>query len=232
MKKSHIVLLFIASILSVQTSKAQVDEDQLGAWYMYFFSADIEESDFGFQGDVQYRSWDLGQDLEQLLIRGGLTYKQERSNLKLTLGYANITSGEFGEGSSTSGEHRIYQEALLPAKLGYRFYFMHRARFEQRLVDNQDFRTRYRYNLFLNIPLNGTSIENNTAYLALYNEIFINGQREIGNGRTVNIFDRNRAYAGIGYQIRQGMRVQLGVMNQTTDNVSKTQYQVSFHQTF
>ena len=35
-------------------------------------------------------------------------------------------------------------------------------------------------------------MDNKTIYLALYNEIFINGQRDIGNDATVEIFDRNR----------------------------------------
>ncbi len=46
-----------------------------GAWYMYFFNAPFEGSQWGLQGDVQYRNWDLGGDLEQLLIRGGLTWR-------------------------------------------------------------------------------------------------------------------------------------------------------------
>ena len=36
-----------------------------------------------------------------------------------------------------------------------------------------------------------------TLYLALYNELFINGQRDIGNSNSVELFDRNRAYAAL-----------------------------------
>ncbi|MGY8918354.1 MAG: DUF2490 domain-containing protein, partial [Flavobacteriales bacterium] len=68
-------------------------------------------------------------------------------------------------------------------------------------------------------------------YLALYNEIFINGQRNTGNGNQVEIFDRNRLYAAFGYVIQKGCKVQLGVMRQTTDQWSKNQLQFSFHQT-
>jgi hypothetical protein len=66
----------------------------------------------------------------------------------------------------------------------------------------------------------------------LYNEIFINGQREIGNNNSVEIFDRNRAYAAIGYVIKNGLRVQFGLMNQTTDSQGKNQLQVSLHHKF
>ena len=45
----------------------------MGAWYMYFFNTTINESLWGIQGDIQFRNWDMGGDLEQLLLRGGLT---------------------------------------------------------------------------------------------------------------------------------------------------------------
>ncbi len=73
-------------------------------------------------------------------------------------------------------------------------------------------------------------MENNTIYLALYNELFINGQRNIGNGNTVEVFDRNRFYSAIGYMINKGIKVQAGIMIQSTDGWSKNQLQVSFHQ--
>ncbi len=44
--------------------------------------------------------------------------------------------------------------------------------------------------------------------------------------------DRNRAYAAIGYVIKNGLRVQFGLMNQTTDSQGKNQLQVSLHHKF
>jgi hypothetical protein len=167
-----------------------------------------------------------------LLIRGGLTYSPKNADIKFTLGYGNITSGEFGEANETSGENRIYQEALLPHKLSNRFYLTHRFRYEQRWVENQDFRTRYRYNLFLNVPLNQPNLNKNAVYLALYNEIFINGEREIGDGRSVELFDRNRFYSALGYALKDNLKLQAGYMTQTTNTVNKGQIQLSLHHTF
>ena len=211
---------------------AQVNEDKLGTWYMYFFNTTFKESSWGIQGDVQYRNWNIAGDLEQLLLRGGVTYQPKKADIKLTFGYGNITTGSYGADKSTSAESRIYQEALFPVKFGNRFHTSHRFRYEQRFVENQDFRTRYRYNMFINIPLNKTEMEKKTLYLALYNELFINGQRQIGNNNTVEIFDRNRFYFALGYIIKKGFKIQLGAMNQTTNNWSKNQLQVSLHQVF
>ena len=232
MKTLLIPLLLLAAVCMPRPVAAQVDEDQLGAWYMYFWGKRFENSQWGLQGDVQYRNWDIIGDLEQLLIRGGVTYTPEGSNVLLTLGYANITSGAFGDSSATTREDRVYQEALLPQKIGERVYLRHRFRFEQRWVENQDFRTRFRYALFMDIPLNQTDITRGAWYLAFYNELFLNGERDIGDGREVEIFDRNRLYGALGYAIGDRLRIQGGYMHQFTDNIDKGQLQLSLHQAF
>ena len=219
-------------LLGVSPANAQVDEDQVGAWYMYFFSKSLENSAWGFQGDVQYRNWDLGGDLEQLLLRGGVTYRPKGADVLLTLGYANITSGVFGRSNDTTREDRIYQEALLPHRVGERLYLRHRFRFEQRWVDNQDFRTRFRYALFADIPLNSASVGEGTFYLSLYNELFINGEQDIGDGRSVDTYDRNRTYAALGYGLGKRLRIQGGYMFQHSNSVEKGQLQISLHQSF
>ena len=228
MKKNIINAFILVSLIIPISSSAQEKNDQLGAWYMYFYNTTFKESPWGIQGDLQYRNWNMGGDLEQLLIRSGITYQPKKAQIKFTLGYGNITTGIIGSSNVTSGEHRIYQEALYPVKFGNRIYTNHRFRYEQRFVEGQDLRTRYRYNLFINVPLNKKTLEKKAIYIALYNEIFINGQRNIGYN-SVEIFDRNRAYAAIGYVIKNGLSVQLGIMNQTTDNQSKNQFQVSLH---
>ncbi|MDG2505219.1 MAG: DUF2490 domain-containing protein [Crocinitomicaceae bacterium] len=232
MKKHSIYTLILLSFFFTKTLKAQESVDQIGAWYMYFYNKTFKDGQWGVQGDVQYRNWNFGGDLEQLLIRSGITFKPKNTQIKFTLGYGNITSGTIGSSVASSGEHRIYQEALYPVKFGNRIYTNHRFRYEQRLVENQDLRTRYRYNLFINVPLNKKTLEKKTIYLALYNEIFINGQREVGNTTTVELFDRNRAYVAIGYLIKNGLRVQIGLMNQTTNSQGKNQLQVSLHHNF
>jgi len=230
MRKGTILISFFWFCV-FSNANAQIDGDKIGAWYMYFFNTTFKESEWGVQGDVQFRNWDFGSDLEQLLIRGGLTFKPKNASIKFTAGYGNITSGAYGSDKSTSSESRIYQEVLFPVQFGNRVYTNHRFRYEQRFVENQDFRTRYRYNLFINIALNKAEMEARTLYLALYNEVFINGQRDIGDNRQVEIFDRNRVYGAFGYVIKNGLKVQLGFMNQTTDGWAKNQIQLSFHQT-
>ena len=74
-------------------------------------------------------------------------------------------------------------------------------------------------------------MDEKTIYLAFYNELFINGERNIGDNKTVEFFDRNRLYIAFGYFIKKQLKVQLGMMTQTTNNVEKNQLQLSIHHT-
>ena len=225
-------LLVFALFSNTLLAQNTIDEDQMGAWYMYFYNKKFNGGPLGIQGDFQYRNWNKGGDLEQLLLRSGFTFSPKNAGITFTLGYAHVDTGTPGESKKKAAESRIYQEALIPQKVGSRFMFTHRFRYEQRWVDGQDFRTRYRYNIFLNVPLNKTDLSKNAVYIAFYNELFINGQLPIGNGRTVQYFDRNRTYLGLGYTFLPKMRMQLGWMRQATTAWAKNQLQVSLHQTW
>lgn len=224
--------LFLLFFLSAINFFSQVDENQMGAWYMYFFNHKFENSNWGIQGDIQHRDWAILGDQEQLMLRAGITFTPENSGVMFTLGFANITTGDFGDSDATFNENRLYQEALFSQKLGNRFLITHRFRYEQRFVDNQDFRTRYRYNLFINIPFNSKELSPKTIYAAFYNELFVNGEQSVGNTNSVAFFDRNRTYLGLGYVLNNTVRFQAGIMKQTTNSWSKNQLQFSMHHNF
>jgi hypothetical protein len=142
-------------------------------------------------------------------------------------GYASITNGTAGDSDATLHENRLYQEAILRQKAG-KISLMHRYRYEQRWIENQDFRTRFRYALFLTVPLNSKEVaDKGSVYLQVYDEIFINGERVTPS---MQFFDRNRFYAGLGFRIQKGLAIQLGFMEQTTNTISKGQLQVGIHQ--
>ena len=229
-----VALVLAAAMLLPAAALAQtpVDRDQLGAWYMLFWSTRFDDTSWGLQGDVQHRNWNMGSDLEQLLIRAGVTYDLPEAPVRVTGGMAHITSGAFGDSDETSAERRVYQEAAVRQPLGRVFSLRHRYRYEQRWVDGQDFRTRFRYAVYGDVGLNGRGTGNGSIYLALYNEVFINGELEIGRGRTVERFDRNRFYTALGFGLSDESRLQAGYMIQTVPDGSKGQMQVSLHTSF
>ena len=82
------------------------------------------------------------------------------------------------------------------------------------------------------MPLNKSTMTKNAIALALYNEVFINGQKNIGDGNSVELFDRNRLYLGTAYVLNSKFKFQLGYMFQTTNAVTKGQLQLSVHHNF
>ncbi|MGB1205954.1 MAG: DUF2490 domain-containing protein, partial [Chitinophagales bacterium] len=208
MKKNTLLMFvgFFLMLLSINTKVlAQEKNKELGAWYMYFWGVSLPDSKFGFQGDIQHRNWNLGSDLQQLMLRAGMTYKP-LDNVKTTLGYAHILGGGMDDIGLVSHEHRIYQEALVSQKLGNRVFLKHRYRFEQRWTTNRTteakaMRTRWRYAIFATVPLNQTDLKKGAIYLALYDEVFINGFTAIGDNELFGLFGVNRAYAALGYSI-------------------------------
>lgn len=208
------------------------DESNLGSWYMYFGNFRFSETPWAIHGEIQYRNNNILGDLEQLLLRTGVQYNLKSGQVSFLAGYSSITTGFPGESSDKFHENRIYQEVILRQKLG-RVGLMHRYRYEQRWIAESDFRTRFRYAIFVNVPLNKKElIEKGAVYAQLYDEIFINGEKP-DSSSTIQYFDRNRIYLGLGYRTSTKLALQFGIMEQTSNFLSKTQLQFSaFHQLF
>ena len=134
---------------------AQVNDAQLCAWYLYFCSVSQkderrgEKCKFGLQGDIQHGNWNVAGKFEQILLRGGVSYQPAKTKVKLTLGYAHITTGGFGESDTKNAESRPYQAALIPHRVWSQVFLTH-----QRFMEATPLRTRFWYAVFMNIPLN------------------------------------------------------------------------------
>ena len=199
-------------------------QDNVGGWHAYFGNVAIPESRFSIDAEAQFRYHEMGSDLQQLLLRSGVKFAATES-LSLTAGYAFVQTENVGGPDSPVRENRLYQEANLTQKT-WRFNFRHRFRYEQRFVEDRDFNTRYRYCLFVDIPINRPEMDAKTFYASLYNEIFINGQKTSDNRA---VFDRNRLYLGAGYRFSKNLAVQAGWMNQVLENSAKAQVVLSVH---
>jgi hypothetical protein len=223
-------LLFIFLIIFFTKPAICQETSDLGAWYMYFGNLRFTDSPWAIHGEAQYRNHHILRNTEQLLIRTGLQYHLKNGSTSFLAGYGSVTTHSELEPKTSFHENRSYQEIILRQKTG-RIGLTHRYRYEQRWIENQDFRTRFRYALFVNVPLNSIELgEKASWYVQGYNELFINGEKLDGK---VQYFDRNRWYLGIGYRVVKNMSFQLGVLEQKTDKLSKMYLQTSvFHQLF
>ena len=203
MKRFVITVFMLIPLLGI------AQKSELGNWLIYFGNKQFNEK-WNLHHEVQYRNYNGIGDLEQLLIRTGLGYNIT-SNTNILMGYGYINSENFtgvSDNQTTVQEHRIYQQLITKQKIGS-VVVQHRYRFEQRFVED-DFRTRFRYFLGINIPF-----KNPKYYLSGYNEIFLNGDK--------NVFDRNRIYGGFGYRLNKKIRFEFGYMSQVFESSSRDQ---------
>jgi len=197
------IALFIISISFTLGLKAQeTGEDNLGSWLMYFGTFQIAEK-WSIHNELQYRTYEIGSNFNQLLPRVGINYHIS-DKAQVTLGYAHIpTDPTFTEpdGEENIVENRIYQQFILRNNVG-KFKFTHRYRLEQRFIDNpitgNDTQHRARYFLRVTYPLN------EKWFLTAYDELFINLQEPI--------FGQNRLYGAIGYNVNKNVALQFGYL--------------------
>ena len=191
---------------------------------MYFGTAKFGGGPFGAHAEAQYRNHNVIGDLQQLLLRTSARYTVSDGAV-LSLGYGFIRSEVEGDSDDGNNENRIYQEAFLPQRVSV-VRLNHRFRYEQRWVDDQDFKTRYRYALFGSVPLNQDNLNRGAVYAAAYNEVFINGVGRDGGPA----FGQNRIYGAIGYKVTDDIGIQAGYMDQIFENGPDGQLQLSLHQ--
>lgn len=199
---------------------AFAQSSSFGKWLSYVGNHDIS-SRWNWLAEVQYRSYDDLLDMQQMVLRTGIGYAlTDQSNL--LLGYAFVRSLPYTADKASkipSDEHRIFEQYLLTQKLR-RVALLHRVRVEERFFE-VDFTARFRYMLSVNFPLHRPTMQAKTLYLSASNEIFV-------QAFSSTFFDRNRIYGGIGYVFNPSLRLECGVMAQSTHQTTHAQLVLTF----
>ena len=208
-------MVALTCVLMLPYSSAAQNSD-FGNWLIYIGNKKVN-SKWNVHNEVQYRNYDAIGDLEQLLLRTGVGYNLSENNHNLLLGYGYILSQNYSadtEDKLDVNEHRIFQQFTSKQKIG-NVSLSHRYRFEQRFVDS-DFKMRLRYFLAFKVPILKTETSPTKLYLSAYNEVFLNTESDV--------FDRNRVYGGLGYQLNNNVRIEAGYMNQLFEHSSRDQF--------
>lgn len=214
----RIFVVFFLFVLKFNDLNAQSTD--VGNWFIYIGNQRFA-SKWNWWNEVQHRNYNLAGDLEQLILRTGIGRNLTEGNNNLLLGYAFIHSEPYTPGSSVKSsvnEHRIFQQLITRQQFG-RVYLQHRYRLEERFLPDR-FRARFRYFLGLNLPLNKPKMEKGAWYASLYNEFFLHTDK--------SVFDRNRVYGAVGYQMGKDVRLEMGLMTQMQETKSRGQFQIAF----
>lgn len=220
-------LLLIFSInLLVADGVAQntriTDKNSIG-WFNNFTTVKFSKKWSGHL-EYQWRREAIVKNWQQSLFRTGVNY-QVNNRLTMRLGYAWVETYPYGDiplqaAGKRFPEHRIYQMATITDNIK-RIDMSHRFMLEQRWIgrytnpivtrpDDFIFLNRLRYMLRVQKAIGKNRIEDNTAYAAFYDEIFI------GFGKNVNenVFDQNRLGVLLGYRFNARFRIEGGFLQQ------------------
>ena len=211
--KKNLSLSMLILMLALPNSFNAQNSD-FGNWLIYIGNKQLNAK-WNIHNEVQYRNYNAIGDLEQLLLRTGLGFSFNEGKNNLLLGYGYILSENYtgiADEKISINEHRIFQQFMSKQSIGS-VKLNHRYRFEQRFVE-KDFKMRFRYFLSLNIPFKASS----RYYFSAYNEIFLNTESAV--------FDRNRLYGGIGFQMNKNLKIEVGYMNQFFETTSRDQLNI------
>jgi hypothetical protein len=218
------IILLLSFSSSINAQNSRINNHNTIGWYNYFGTFKVSQK-FGIHTEYQFRRTETITEWQQSLLRVGVNY-QLNPRIQLRLGYAWIETFPYGEipingmGKDFT-EHRLFQMATITDKvsivdLSHRFMLEQRwvGRYSNANVTTEDefpFLNRLRYMFRMQIPLKGKEIKDKTAYLAIYDEVFI------GFGKNVNenIFDQNRVGILLGYKFSPSIRIEGGYLNQT-----------------
>ena len=198
MRSCAIVLLFVSRVAYSQTS-------DFGSWNVINTKLILSDQ-WSVFNELQLRSQSFYSNHYYYEVKGGVAYAVNK-NFTFLLGTGKYVTysdpGSFAKPVS-SNETRFWQQVTMNHFLE-RLKFEHRYRVEQRWFEDS-YRNRFRYRLNIAIPLNSNKIGPKTFYLATFDEIFLTNKGPY--------FERNRFFAGAGYQAAKWVTIQPGYVYQ------------------
>ncbi|MEO7997978.1 MAG: DUF2490 domain-containing protein [Gemmatimonadaceae bacterium] len=213
---------FDATPLAAQESIRHV-VDQPAAW-LAFSGANPISDKWRLLSDVQIRQYGAGRQPMQRFFKLGLL-RVLTPGVRAGAGYMLAHTSppeEFVPTVVRFTEHRMFEQFDMNAATG-RFAWNHRYRLEQRWLERLgtsgadsathlgwNYSNRFRYMARVTTSRGGGAPKNGKPYITAYNELFVSFGRIV----RYNVFDQNRAFAGVGYQWSPKLRAELGYLNQ------------------
>ena len=199
MQKIVVVSLLV---LALQSSYAQ--NASTGGWDVLNIEYRHSERLF-FYGELQARSGELADQFFYHEAKAGIGYTLPRKlSVMLAVGDYRTYAGDGNFKDLDIREFRMWQQLSFKTDL-HPLSIEHRYRIEQRWR-NGTFRNRFRYRLSATIPINRKTIIARTLYASVYDEVFFTNRAPY--------FERNRAFAGAGYQFSDLLAFQAGLLRQ------------------
>ncbi len=173
--------------------------------------------------EAQVRSQKFFNHFSYHEYKGGVGYNfKKQLSVVLALGqYVTYTPDGNFKSPVQSSEFRLWQQFTVNNNID-RFKLEHRYRTEQRFT-SAGYRNRFRYRANLIIPFNKPKVETHTLYASVFDEIFLTNKAPY--------FERNRFFAGLGYQFSELFSLQTGILRQFDYRSNNTSFGKTYFQT-
>jgi hypothetical protein len=199
------ILMRVGVFVLLLTSQiAFSQKSDFGSWNVINTKLVLSER-WSIHQELQLRSQSFYDNYYYYEIKGGVGFSINK-NLGVLLGtgkYVTYSDGGDFVKPVTADEIRFWQQVTMNHYFG-RLKVEHRYRAEQRWFQNA-YRNRFRYRLNFAFPINHNKIGPKTFYVSSFDEIFLTNKAPY--------FERNRFFAGIGYQFNKWLTIQPGYVN-------------------
>jgi len=208
MKISLVVLsgkLIINLTVFIMLSETCFSQSGMGSWSVLSTKISLNPK-WGAFAEAQIRSLKFYDHFHYYEVKGGVNYTVH-NNFQLSMAGGHYNTYQSGGDFVTpkrSDEIRLWQQVAMRQSLSI-LQFEHRYRAEQR-VTQIGLKHRFRYRINMTIPLNKRKVEIGTLYTSAWNEIFLTNRAPY--------FERNRFFAGLGYEVTNALTLQGGYIYQ------------------
>lgn len=211
MRQNSFVKAFTFVCLLLFVLKGNTQPNELGSWDIinFFYKPNPQ---FFYYAEVQTRSQKLTTDFYYHEIKGGAGVNFGKAH-SVFLGIGDYTTYTYPgnyEKPVTTKETRFWEQLILNNNID-RVKIEHRYRVEQRWVNGEYF-NRFRYRINPIIPINHSKITAKTLFVSAFDEIFLTNEAPY--------FQRNRFFAGAGYQFTNLFALQAGWIRQFDYNAT------------
>ncbi|WP_426489637.1 DUF2490 domain-containing protein [Hymenobacter sp. 102] len=214
----YYALPVLGSLSLISAAQAQTNaglDRQWGTWHIATVVLPGGPKHWGGYVELQARSNSPFRQYFYYETKAGVSYDVARNFTFMVAGGRYSTSDYRALSAGPLNVEKRLWEQVTFTHYSARLKVEHRYRVEQRWFRFRDdviptgfsrFRGRLRYRLNGFLPLNQPTITTKTVFLSVYDEVFFNPRGPF--------FERNRVYAGAGYQFDAHWTAQAGWLNQ------------------
>jgi hypothetical protein len=175
------------------------------------------KSPWGIMFDIQARSSDDYEHLQQYIIRPGVSYIFSKKFIGAA-GYAYVSNWALINNiTGRIDEHRSWEQLIFNHKIGS-INLTQRVRLEQRWISSigapDDYKTQQRFRYLIKgvLPFRKDSVFSKGFYGAVQDEVMFNYMNKATTNNS--FFDQNRAYLALGYRLNPKFDLEMGYINQ------------------